>query len=120
MIILIFIFLFAIVHFLKRLFGGGGASSGDSAGLYYYVRLHGSEEVVRVRINRNNDLSLDDAGKNFWVHKVVMGTKGFQRAELDLHFDQNRRLSSSDVSGGDMVTEADYQAWVASQEEASS
>ena len=46
-----------------------------------------------------------------------MGTTCFQRAELDLHFNQNRQLSSSEVSGGDLVTEADYQAWVASQAE---
>ena len=52
------------MDFLKRLFGGGGASGEDSAGLYYYVKPKGCDEVVRVRINRNNDLSLDDDGKN--------------------------------------------------------
>lgn len=107
------------MDFLKRLFGGGGVGSDDSAGIYFYVKLKGSNEVVRVRINRNNDLSLDDDGKTFWVHKVVMGTKGFQRAELDIHFSQNRHLSGSEVSGGDLVTEADYQAWIASQAETS-
>ena len=108
------------MEILKRLFGGGGGGvSGDSAGLYYYVRLHGSREVVRVRINRNNDLSLDDDGKNFWVHKVVMGTKGFQRAELELHFNQNRQLSGNRVSGGDLVTAAEYDEWVESQAESS-
>ncbi|MFN8448923.1 MAG: hypothetical protein U0521_10100 [Anaerolineae bacterium] len=71
------------MDFLKRLFGGG-AGGEDSAGLYYYIRLKGSGEVVRVRINRNNDLSLDDDGKGFWVHKVVMGTTSFQRAEVEL------------------------------------
>jgi hypothetical protein len=105
------------MEILKRLFGGGGARGEDSAGLYYYVKLKGSDEVVRVRINRNNDLSQEDGTKGFWVHKVVMGTTGFQRAELDLHFNQNRQLSSSEVSGGDLVTFADYQAWVASQAE---
>jgi hypothetical protein len=104
------------MDFLKKLFGGMGGAGGD-AGLYYYVRPTGSEEVVRVRINRNNDLSLADDGKTFWVHKVVMGTKSFQRVELDLYFNQNRQLSSSEVSGGDLVKEADYQAWVAAHGE---
>ena len=108
------------MDFLKRLFGGGGAGGDDSAGLYYYVRLKGSGEVVRVRINRNNDLSLDDDGKGFWVHKVVMGTTSFQRAEVELRFNQNRQLSGSQVTGGDLVTESDYQAWVASHEGQSS
>lgn len=107
------------MEILKRLFGGGGGGSvsGDSAGLYYYVKLHGSDEIVRVRINRNNDLSLDDEGKGFWVHKVVMGTKGFQRAEVDFYFNKNRQLSGSQATGGDIVTAAEYEAWLASQAE---
>ena len=104
------------MDFLRKLFsGGGGGSSGDSAGLYYYVRPKGCEEVVRVRINRNNDLSQGEDGKTFWVHKVVMGQKCFQRAELDLYFNGNRQLTNSEVSGGDLVKQADYDAWIASQ-----
>ena len=99
------------MDFLKKLFGG--MSSGSDAGLYYYVRPTGSQEVVRVRINRNNDLSATDEGNGFWVHKVVMGTKSFQRVELDLYFNQNRQLTKSEVSGGELVKEADYNAWVA-------
>lgn len=99
------------MEILKKLFGGMG-NPGDP-GLYYYVRPQGSEEVVRVRINRNNDLSLADDGKTFWVHKVVMGTTSFQRVELDLFFDKNRQLTDSDVSGGDLVKKADYDNWMA-------
>ncbi len=98
------------MEILKKLFGGMGGSPGD-AGLYYYVRPKGSEEVVRVRINRNNDLSLADDGKTFWVHKMVMGTTSFQRVELDLYFNQNRQLTNSEVSGGDLVKKEDFDAW---------
>jgi hypothetical protein len=106
------------MDFLKKLFSGGGSSgtSGDSRGIYFYVRPKGCEEVVRVRIDRNNDLSLSDDGKNHWVHKVVMGSKCFQRAELDVYFNSNRQMTSSEVSGGDLVKQADYDAWVASQQ----
>jgi hypothetical protein len=105
------------MDFLKKPFSGGsgGGVSGDSRGIYFYVRPKGCEEVVRVRIDRNNDLSLSDDGKNHWVHKVVMGSKCFQRAELDVYFNSNRQMSSSEVSGGDLVKQADYDAWVASQ-----
>ena len=105
------------MNLLKRLFVGGGGNSGDPAGMYFYLKPKGCDEVVRVRINRNNDLSLADDGKNFWVHKVVMGTTCFQRVELDLYFNQNRQLSSSQASGGDLVKEADYQAWIAAREQ---
>ena len=104
------------MSFLKKIFSAAITGSGDSAGLYYYVKPQGCDEVVRVRINRNNDLSIDEDGKGYWVHKVVMGTTCFQRAELELHFNQNRQVKSSGISGGDLVKEADYKAWLASQE----
>ncbi len=104
------------MDFLRKLFGGG-ALGGDARGIYFYVRPKGCDEVVRVRIDRNNDLSLADDGKTYWVHKVVQGTKCFQRAELDIYFNQNRQLASSEVTGGDLVSEEDYQAWSATQEE---
>ncbi|MEP7293390.1 MAG: hypothetical protein ABI835_16520 [Chloroflexota bacterium] len=105
------------MDFLKKLFGGGGgASSGDAKGIYYYVKPKGCEEVVRVRIDRNNDLSLSDDGKTYWVHKVAMGSKCFQRAEIDFYFSSSRQLSNTEVSGGDLVTQADYDAWLGSQQ----
>lgn len=103
------------MDFLKKLLGGG-ASSGDAKGLYYYVKPRGCDEVVRVRIDRNNDLSLSDDGKSYYVHKVVMGTKCFQRAEVEFYFNGSRQLTNSEVSGGEMVREADYDAWLASQQ----
>ncbi len=82
------------MNFLKRIFGASGGISGD-VGLYYYVKPKGCDEVVRVRINRNNDLSIADDGKTLWVRKVVQGTKCFQTAELSLYFNQSRQLTSS-------------------------
>ncbi|HVU15090.1 MAG TPA: hypothetical protein VHD90_27640 [Phototrophicaceae bacterium] len=103
------------MNFLKRIFGASGGVGGD-VGIYYYVKPKGCDEIVRVRINRNNDLSLADDGKTLWVHKVVMGQKCFQRVELDLYFNQSRQLTNSEISGGELVKEADYQAWLDAQE----
>ncbi len=101
------------MDFIKRLFGGGGGSgaTSDGSGLYFYVRPRGCEEVVRVRIDRNNDLSLSDSGDGYWVHKYVRGTTCFQQVEIDFYFTMNRQLSNSEVQGGALVTEADFQAW---------
>jgi hypothetical protein len=106
------------MDFLKKLFGGGGGArvSGDPDGLYYYVRPNGCEEVVRVRVNRYNDLSLTDDGKTLWAHKLARGVKCRQSVELDLYYDANRKLTNSEVSGGTLVTEADYEEWVAKQD----
>lgn len=106
------------MELLKKLFGGGGGAarvSGDSDGLYYFVRPNGCEEVVRVRVNRYNDLSLQDDGKTLWAHKSVRGVKCRQPVELDLYYDSNRKLINSEVSGGALVTEADYDEWTAKQ-----
>jgi hypothetical protein len=103
--------------FLKRLFGGGGGASapGDAVGMYYYVRPRGCDEVVRVRIDRNNDLSLSDDGGSYWVHKLVRGVKCRENVELDLFFDGNRRLTDKQVKNGELVDEAAYNAWTATQ-----
>ena len=104
------------MNIFKKLFGGGGDSSADKSGLYFYVQPKGCKEVVRVRIDRNNDLSQSDEG-GYFVRKSVRGVdyKCNRTAELELTFDDQRRLQQSDVSGGALVTEADYQAWLASQ-----
>lgn len=110
------------MEILKRLFGGGGSSSasgssrsGDAAGVYFYVKPMGCDEIVRVRIDRNNDLSLADDNKSYVVHKLVRGTKCFQSVEVDLYFDSNRKLVNSELQHGAMATEDDYQAWVNGQ-----
>lgn len=111
------------MDFLKRIFGGGGGAQsgaggnrgGDPNGMYFYVRPRGCEEVVRVRLDRNNDLSLTDAGDALWAHKYVRGTTCFQQVELDLYFDSSRQLTNSEVQGGALVSEADYRAWIEKQ-----
>ncbi|MCC6614661.1 MAG: hypothetical protein IT320_14365 [Anaerolineae bacterium] len=107
------------MDFLKRLFGGGGSqSSSDPDGLYFYVRPKGCEEVVRVRINRMNDISLADDGETFWVHKSVRGIKCRQTAELDIYFDRNRKLANSEIKDGDLVDARAYEEWMAGQDQA--
>ncbi len=105
------------MDFLRKLFGGGGGSTtpGDPNGLYFYVKPDGCDEVVRVRVNRNNDLSLADDGKNYWVRKVVQGTKCFHSADLTLYFNSGHQLTNSEINGGALVKAEDYQSWLESQ-----
>ncbi|MCL4249647.1 MAG: hypothetical protein KJ065_16000 [Anaerolineae bacterium] len=104
------------MDFLNRIFGGGSrGSSGDPDGLYYYVRPQGCDEVIRVRINRMNDLSLADDGKSYWVHKVVRGIKCRQTVDLNLYFDSNKRLTNTEIENGDLVDVSAYDEWMAQQ-----
>ena len=91
--------------------------SGDQTGLYFYIRPTGCDEVVRIRVDKRNEPSLMDDNKTYFVHKVAQGTdyKCNRSAELNLTLDSNRRILSKEITGGELVTEAEYEAWLASQ-----
>lgn len=95
------------MNFLKNLFGGGSAAS-DGA-LYIYIKPQFCEEVLRVRINMSNDLSLNDEGDGYFVRKIARGARCPFPSEITLRFDRNRRLIERSIDRGEFVTEADYQ-----------
>ncbi len=103
------------MEFLKRLLGLGGESgkrqSHDPSGLYFYVRCHRCGEVLQVRLDRNNDLSLQDDFSSYYARKVMVGTGCFSRMEAEFYFDTSRRLTAKEVSGGVFVEYEDYAAY---------
>ncbi len=100
------------MNFLKNLFGGGGGQSADG-GLYFYVQPRGCEEVVEVRINAANDLSLREEG-GYFVRKTIRGNyRCFNPAELTLYFDGNKGFQSHEIDGGELVTQEDFDTWQA-------
>jgi hypothetical protein len=104
------------MDFFKRLFGGGAAASGGDRGLYFYVRPTGCTEVVRIRIDPMNELSQEDEGGGYFVRKMVRGTdyKCNRSAELLVSMGGDKRIRNTEVTGGTLVQQADYDAWVAS------
>jgi hypothetical protein len=106
------------MDFLRKLIGGGNsAADRDRAGMYFYVKPNGCSEIVRVRINANNDPSLEDDGKTYYVHKTVRADdyRCNRPAELELFFDSSRRLQKTEITSGTLVTKEDYDDWVASK-----
>lgn len=100
---------------LRRLFGVRGASRGDPDGLYFYIRARRTGEVIRVRLHRHNDLSQSEDMAGYFARKVVVGQKSFDRLEAEFHFDKDRRFLSADITGGELVDRADYEAYLAGQ-----
>lgn len=101
---------------IRDMFAGAGSKTSDG-GLYYYVRIYKmphqespDDEIVKLRINPMNDLSTTDDGQYF-VRKVVAGSRTFKRAEVELYFDKQRRLIDYQVDNGDLVEEEDYLAY---------
>ena len=108
------------MEFFKKLFGGGGPKTGssDRAGIYFYIKPTGCDEIVRVRIDSNNDPSLADDNKTYFVRKTVRGStyKCTREAELELFFDANRRNTEQNVPHGTLVTKEEFEAWLATKE----
>jgi hypothetical protein len=104
-------FLKKALDFLTGGSAGGGQVAGDRNGLYVYVRPRGCDEVVRVRINLMNDLSEADEGPGLFVHKVVRGVKCRQTVDVDLTFDDKRRLIEKHAKDGEFVDAAAWEAW---------
>ena len=88
--------------FLKKLFGGGVASS--SSDFYTFtVKCDRCGEAIDGKINLSNDLSLDDEG-DYFVRKVLMGSGHcFQQIEATFKFDASRQLQEKQISGGKFI-----------------
>lgn len=71
------------------------------------VKCNRCGEVIRARINLYNDLSLeyDEGGKaTYFCRKVLIGEgRCFQRIEVELTYDVNRKLLSREITGGQSV-----------------
>jgi hypothetical protein len=98
------------MNFLKGLFG---SFSGEPAALFYdlAVKCNRCGEIIHTQINLNNDLSVeygDDGSQTYICRKVLMG-KGrcFQQIEVSLVFDAQKKLLSSEMTGGVMTGKED-------------
>jgi hypothetical protein len=105
------------MNLLKRLLGGGG-TGGDQDGVYFYVRVKRTGEVIRLRLHRFNDLSMSDDGESYYVRKLIVGQRSFDRIEAEFSFDKNRRFVAAELTGGELVEQADYEQYVAGQQSA--
>lgn len=86
----------------------------DEAGYWIFLGCDRCGELLRVRINLFNDLSVDYEGEKnqtYFCRKIVVGKGGcFQRIEVELLFDRDRRLLQKDISGGYFINQGEYQA----------
>jgi len=71
------------------------------------VKCNRCGEVIRARVNLYHDLSMefDETGKPiYFCRKVLIGEKHcFQRIEVELTYDANRRLLRKEINGGQFV-----------------
>jgi hypothetical protein len=96
------------------------ASTGDSAGgnaFWLYVECNACHEKIKVRVNREHDLSAEydgsDVPSSYVAHKEVVGNQCFRRIKVDLTFNSKRQQTEQQIEGGRFITREEYEAPVA-------
>jgi hypothetical protein len=79
------------------------------------VRCDKCGEALRTRIHLRHDLSpLYDEGRQgatYFVRKTLVGSKRcFQPIQVELTFDANRKVIAREITGGQFITEEEYEA----------
>jgi len=98
------------VKFMKRLSGlfAGSALDNKDNSFWVTVQCDRCGEVIRTRIDMNNDLSAEygegERETNYFCRKVLVGKQGcFMPVEVVLKFDANHSLIEQQINGGKFV-----------------
>ncbi|MCC7105306.1 MAG: hypothetical protein IT307_09205 [Chloroflexi bacterium] len=107
---------------LKKALGGSEPAERD-AGHYFFVRCNHCGDCVRVRLNLATDLQ-QEFGDNssgvagYFVRKIVIDQRCFQRIEAHLTFDVRRQELTRDIDGGTFVSREEYEQATAQKQSA--
>ena len=99
---------------LRRLFARSPRRGADNA-LWLRVRCDRCGEAIRVRVDRRYDVAsnlLDpgEEGSAYTMHKDVVGDNCFQRISVTLGFDRRLNIVERHIRGGQLQTEAEFEA----------
>lgn len=96
----------SILKKLGEIFGASGKP--DEKVMWVSVKCHRCGEIIQGRVDLRNELSAqyeEDGRTTYFCRKELMSDTGrcFQRIEVELTFDANRRLQQRQVRGGSFV-----------------
>jgi len=97
------------------------SSPGGDRNYWVHVRCDRCGEVITARVDLLNDLSMDFDAKQYRVHKVLVGDGRyhcFQRIDVTLVFDRNKRLVDRSIRGGTFLTPTEVEEAKAAYERA--
>jgi hypothetical protein len=99
------------VGILDRLFGASDRTENNVR--YVYVRCQECGEVIQARVHLVNDLSADYSKRkaSYHVRKTIVGSERcFRPIEIELAFNDKRRLVNQSIEGGEFITQREYKA----------
>jgi hypothetical protein len=100
------------MSFLKKLsniFSSPGG--GDDRSYWIYTRCNRCGEKIRARVDLSNDLSLNYEGDQttYFSRKVLIGEQRcFEKIEVLLTFDKDRKRINQEISGGQFISEEQF------------
>lgn len=98
--------------FIKKLFGGGEKKPSeyvDTRGVYFYARCDNCGTIVKVRADKEYDLSRQEDGY-IW-HKTIVDSRCFRSIPTVVVLDSNYDVVNAEISGGEYVTEEEFNAF---------
>lgn len=78
---------------------------GDAHAYWVKVRCDRCGEILMTRVDLRNDLSIEyGESERYFCRKVLIGDKRcFQKVEVQLEFNTNRKLIDRQITGGEFV-----------------
>ena len=73
----------------------------DGNALHARVRTQRNGEVIRVRLSKTSEFSMQGGG--YYVRKVLVGSKTLDQATLEVTTNRNHRVTLAVVEGGDLL-----------------
>lgn len=101
------------MNFLRNLFGGQAAD--PDRGVYIYVKPKMCQEILEIRIDTLNELSAMEDEDAYIVRKLTKAVRCPFATEVLAKFDNKRRLISTDVKNGEIVSKEDYLQFVSNK-----
>lgn len=100
---------------LKRLKDIFTAAADDGSTYWVYVQCDHCKEKLHTRINLYNDLSVryadTESKTTYFCRKTLIGSeKCFHPIEVELTFDEQRKLIDKKIQGGQFISEEEYQS----------
>ena len=96
---------------LKGLFGPTSSLSGhsDPNGLLFHLRCEHCQSLVRIRVDKRNDLNREDGPGTFLLRKEIMDDKCFRLMAAEIWLDSGYRVVTSDITGGELVSQEEFE-----------
>ncbi len=97
------------MSFLKKIFGGGSDGKKeyvDKQGIYFYVQCNNCGKTVRMRADKQYDISVD-GGVYTW-HKTIVDSKCFRPMNTVVTMDSNYNVVTAEIDNGRYLTEEEF------------